>query len=164
MQIVHTHCAGLDVHRKTVTACVIIPKEKKGWRREIRTFETHTNSLLDMLDWLLSFNCTHVAMESTGEYWRPVFNILETSLEVMLVNARHVKNVPGRKTDIKDAQWLAELLQHGLLRPSFIPPKPQRDLRDLIRHPSGSVVAHGGNPQDRATSPSELCAGTFKFS
>lgn len=87
-----------------------------------------------MLDWLLSFNCTHVAMESTGEYWRPVFNILETSLEVMLVNARHVKNVPGRKTDVKDSQWLAELLQHGLLRASFIPPKPQRDLRDLIRH------------------------------
>lgn len=134
MEVVYTHCAGLDVHKKTVTACVITPKEKGGWNREIRTFETHTNSLLNMLDWLLSFGCTHVAMESTGEYWRPVFNILETSVEVMLVNARHVKNVPGRKTDVKDSQWLAELLQHGLLRPSFIPPKPQRDLRDLIRH------------------------------
>jgi transposase len=134
MQVVYTHCAGLDVHKKTVTACVIIPKKEGGWRREIRTFETHTNSLLNMLDWLLSLGCTQVAMESTGEYWRPVFNILETSLEVMLVNARHVKNVPGRKTDVKDSQWLAELLQHGLLRASFIPPKPQRDLRDLIRH------------------------------
>jgi transposase len=134
MQVVYTHCAGLDVHKKTVTACVITPNQKGGWNREICTFSTHTNSLLNMLDWLLSFGCTHVAMESTGEYWRPVFNILETSLEVMLVNARHVKNVPGRKTDVKDSQWLAELLQHGLLQPSFIPPKPQRDLRDLIRH------------------------------
>ncbi len=139
MQVVYTHCAGLDVHKKTVTACVITPNQKGGTKREIRTFETHTNSLLNMLDWLLSFACTHVAMESTGEYWRPVFNILESSLEVMLVNARHVKNVPGRKTDVKDSQWLAELLQHGLLRPSFIPPLPQRNLRDLVRHRSNFV-------------------------
>jgi transposase len=134
MQVVYTNCAGLDVHKKTVTACVITPNEKGGAKQEIRTFETHTNSLLNLLDWLLSCGCTHVAMESTGEYWRPVFNILESSLEVMLVNARHVKNVPGRKTDVKDSQWLAELLQHGLLRPSFISPLPQRDLRDLVRH------------------------------
>lgn len=139
MQVVYTHCAGLDVHKKTVTACIITPNQKGGTKREIRTFETHTNSLLNMLDWLLSFGCTHVAMESTGEYWRPVFNILESSLEVMLVNAHHVKNVPGRKTDVKDSQWLAELLQHGLLRPSFIPPLPQRDLRDLVRHRNNFV-------------------------
>src|SRR5579883_1070 len=139
MQVVYTHCAGLDVHKKTVTACIITPNQKGGTNREIRTFGTHTNSLLNMLDWLLSLNCTHVAMESTGEYWRPVFNILESSLEVMLVNARHVKNVPGRKTDVKDSQWLAELLQHGLLRPSFIPPLPQRNLRDLVRHRSNFV-------------------------
>src|SRR5579883_1519585 len=139
MQVVYTHCAGLDVHKKTVTACIITPNQKGGTNREIRTFGTHTNSLLNMLDWLLSLNCTHVAMESTGEYWRPVFNILESSLEVMLVNARHVKNVPGRKTDVKDSQWLAELLQHGLLRPSFIPPLPQRDLRDLVRHRNNFV-------------------------
>lgn len=139
MQVVYTHCAGLDVHKKTVTACMITPNQKGGFNKEIRTFETHTNSLLNMLDWLLSLNCTHVAMESTGEYWRPVFNILESSLEVMLVNARHVKNVPGRKTDVKDSQWLAELLQHGLLRPSFIPPLPQRNLRDLVRHRSNFV-------------------------
>jgi transposase len=139
MQVVYTHCAGLDVHKKTVTACIITPNQKGGTKREIRTFETHTNSLLNMLDWLLSFGCTHVAMESTGEYWRPVYNILESSLEVMLVNAHHVKNVPGRKTDVKDSQWLAELLQHGLLRPSFIPPLPQRDLRDLVRHRNNFV-------------------------
>jgi transposase len=134
MQVVHTNCAGLDVHKRTVTACVIVPNPAGGWNQSIRTFETHTHSLLEMLDWLLSFGCTTVAMESTGEYWRPVFNILESSTEVILVNAHHVKNVPGRKTDVKDAAWLAELLQHGLLKPSFIPPKAQRDLRDLIRH------------------------------
>lgn len=134
MQVVYTNCAGLDVHKKTVTACVITPESKGGFKKEIRTFSTHTNGLLEMLDWLCSCGCTHVAMESTGEYWRPVFNILETSVDVMLVNARYVKNVPGRKTDVKDSQWLAELLQHGLLRPSFIPPLPQRDLRDLVRH------------------------------
>jgi transposase len=134
MQVVHLNCAGLDVHKRTVTACVITPNPVGGWNQETRTFGTDTTSLLEMLDWLVSHGCTIVAMESTGEYWRPVFNILETCLEVILVNAHHVKNVPGRKTDVKDAAWLAELLQHGLLKPSFIPPKPQRDLRDLIRH------------------------------
>ena len=134
MQVVHRHCAGLDVHKKTVVACVITPHPQKGWHKEIRTFSTMTKDLLKLSDWLLSKNCKHVAMESTGEYWRPVFNILEGNLEVMLVNARHIKAVPGRKTDIKDSQWIAELLQHGLLRPSFIPPIEQRDLRDLTRH------------------------------
>ena len=139
MPVVKSHCAGLDVHKKTVVACLITPKEKGGWEKEIRTFSTMTKDLLNLSDWLTSKGCTQVAMESTGEYWRPVYNILEGNLEVILVNARHIKAVPGRKTDIKDAQWIGELLQHGLLRPSFIPPVPQRDLRDLTRHRSNFV-------------------------
>jgi len=139
MQVVYTHCAGLDVHKKTVVACVITPKESGEWHKQIRTFGTMTKDLLNLSDWLTSHNCSHVAMESTGEYWRPVFNILEANFEVMLVNARHIKAVPGRKTDIKDSQWIAELLQHGLLRPSFIPPVEQRDLRDLTRHRSNFI-------------------------
>lgn len=134
MEVVHSHCAGLDVHKKTVVACVITPNPQGGWHREIQTFTTMTGELLKLSDWLTSQGCTHVAMESTGEYWKPVFNILEAIFEVMLVNAQHIKAVPGRKTDVKDAQWLAELLQHGLLRPSFIPPLAQRELRDLTRH------------------------------
>lgn len=116
MQVVYTHCAGLDVHKKTVVACAITPNQKGGWQKEIRNFSTMTKDLLNLSDWLTSKGCTHVAMESTGDYWRPVFNILEGNVEVMLVNARHIKAVPGRKTDIKDSQWIAELLQHGLLR------------------------------------------------
>jgi transposase len=134
MEVIHPYCAGLDVHKKTVVACVITPRPKGGWHREIQTFTTMTGELLRLSDWLTSQECTHVAMESTGEYWKPIFNILESSFEVMLVNAQHIKAVPGRKTDVKDAQWIAELLQHGLLRPSFIPPIEQRDLRDLTRY------------------------------
>src|SRR4029434_6943166 len=100
-----------------------------------------TRELLAFSDWLQAAGCTHVAMESTGEYWKPVFNILEANFEVLLVNAAHVKNVPGPKTDVKDAQWIAELLQHGLLRPSFIPPVAQRELRDLTRHRSNFIRA-----------------------
>ncbi|WP_277128262.1 IS110 family transposase [Chlorogloeopsis fritschii] len=139
MQVVYSRCAGLDVHKKNVVACVIAPNDSRGWHKEIRTFSTMTKDLLNLSDWLTSHDCTHVAMESTGEYWRPVFNILEGNFEVMLVNARHIKAVPGRKTDIKDAQWIAELLQHGLLRPSFIPAIEQRDLRDLTRHRSNFI-------------------------
>jgi transposase len=134
MQVMYSHCAGLDVHKKTVVACVLTPKTGGGWNIVIRTFSTMTVGLLALLDWWVGLGCSHVAMESTGAYWRPVFNILEGNLEVMLVNARHVKAVPGRKTDIKDAPWLAELLQHGLLRASLIPPVAQRDGRDLTRH------------------------------
>jgi len=134
MEAIHSRCAGLDVHKKTVVACVITPGSKGGWHRESRTFTTMTRQLLELSDWLATHGCTHVAMESTGEYWKPIFNILEANFEVMLVNAQHIKAVPGRKTDVKDAQWIAELLQHGLLRPSFIPPLPQRQLRDLTRH------------------------------
>jgi transposase len=130
MHIMYERCAGLDVH-KTVVACVLTPEG-----RETRTFGTMTAELLALADWLLAYGCTHVAIESTGDYWKPVFNILEGTCEVVLVNAQHVKAVPGRKTDVKDAAWIAELLQHGLLRASFIPPVAQRELRDLTRYRS----------------------------
>jgi transposase len=134
MQVLYTPCAGLDVHKKTVVACLITPDPQGGWQHEVRSFSTMTRDLLALSDWLLEAGCTHVAMESTGEYWKPVFNILEVHFTVLLVNAQHIKAVPGRKTDVKDAQWIAELLQHGLLRASFIPPVVQRELRELTRH------------------------------
>jgi transposase len=131
MQVMYERCAGLDVHKKTVVASVVTPAGQ-----ETRTFATMTADLLALADWLLACGCTHVAIESTGDYWKPVFNILEGTCEVILVNAPHVKAVPGRKTDVKDAAWLAELLPHGLLRASFIPPVAQRELRDLTRYRS----------------------------
>lgn len=139
MEIVHTHCAGLDVHKKTVVAAIIVPDEQGGLRKETRTFGTMTSELLALSDWLLGCGVTHVAMESTGEYWKPVFNILENNFEVLLVNAQHIKAVPGRKTDVKDSEWIAELLRHGLLKASFVPPLGQRELRDLTRYRSTFV-------------------------
>ena len=133
MEIVHKACAGLDVHKKTVVAAIIVPGEQGGLRKEVRTFGTMTSDLLALSDWLMDCEVSHVAMESTGEYWKPVFNILENNFEVLLVNAQHIKVVPGRKTDIKDSEWIAELLRHGLLRASFVPPLGQRELRDLTR-------------------------------
>jgi transposase len=133
MQIIHTHCAGLDVHKKTVVACVRIVQADGTISRHIRTFGTTTSELLNLVAWLLSLDVTHVAMESTGEFWKPIYNLLEGSLTILLVNAAHIKHVPGRKTDVKDAEWIAELLAHGLMRPSFVPPPPQRALRDLTR-------------------------------
>lgn len=129
MNIIHRCCCGIDVHAKTVVACLI-----KNGKKEIRTYSTMTDDLLRLSDWLVSEGCKHVAIESTGVYWKPVFNILEGVLEVVLVNARHVKAVPGRKTDVRDCEWLADLLRHGLLRASFIPPLPIRELRELTRH------------------------------
>jgi transposase len=134
MEVVHSHCGGLDVHKKSVVACRIIPGLQGEWRKEIRSFGTMTADLLALADWLRAGQVTHVAMESTGVYWKPVYNLLEGEFEVLLVNARHLKFVPGRKTDVKDAQWIAELLQHGLLKASFIPGRDQRDLRDLVRY------------------------------
>jgi transposase len=141
MEVVHSHCAGLDVHKKTVTSALQVPDPKKGWYQETRTFDTMTADLLELSDWLLQHGVTHVAMESTGEYWKPVFNILEQNFEVILVNAQHIKAVPGRKTDVNDAEWIADLLKHGLLRASFIPPEGQRELRDLTRERSNFVRA-----------------------
>jgi Transposase and inactivated derivatives len=139
MQVVHARCAGLDVHKKTVVACVRLLAPDGTLTTEVRTFSTMTAGLLALVDWLLSLGVTHVAMESTGEFWKPVYTLLEDSLTVLVVNAQHIKHVPGRKTDVKDAEWLAELLAHGLLRASFIPPAPQRALRDLTRQRSHLV-------------------------
>ena len=134
MDVLYERCAGLDVHKKSVVACRAIPKVGGGWQYERRTFQTMTADLLMLADWLRAAGVTHVALESTGVYWKPVFNILETEFVVIVVNAQHIKQVPGRKTDVRDAQWIAELLQHGLLSASFIPQAPQRALRDVVRY------------------------------
>lgn len=141
MQVVHQRCAGLDVHKKSITVCRITPDDQGGWQKDIRKFGTMTDELLALADWLYAGSVTHVAMESTGVYWKPIFNILESGFQVLLVNAQHIKYVPGRKTDVNDAQWIAELLQHGLLKASFIPPVEQRDLRDLTRYRTKLVQA-----------------------
>ncbi len=133
MDILYRCCAGLDVHKKTVVACVRRVDAAGPARQEIRTFGTMTCDLLALSDWLAERGVERVAMESTGVYWKPVFNILEGRLAVMLVNAQHIKQVPGRKTDVKDCAGIAQLLQHGLLRASFVPPPPIRELRDLTR-------------------------------
>ena len=134
MQIVHERCAGLDVHKRTVVACVLVTAPDGSVTRTVRTFTTMTTGLLALSDWLREWAVLQVAMESTGVYWRPVFNILEDGRTVTLVNAQHLQRVPGRKTDVRDAEWLADLLRHGLLRASFIPPAPVRQLRDLTRY------------------------------
>jgi transposase len=133
MDILHDRCAGLDVHKKTVVACARHVEADGEVRNEVRTFGTMTADLLELVDWLKGQDVRHVAMESTGVYWKPIWHILEGAFELVLVNARHIKRAPGRKTDVKDAEWLAQLLQVGLLSPSFIPPPPIRALRDLTR-------------------------------
>jgi transposase len=137
MDVMFTHCAGLDVHKKTVMACRVTPDpagQQADGIMELQEFGTMTRDLLALSDWLAAVGVTHVAMESTGEYWRPIYNLLEGTFTVLLVNAAHVKQVPGRKTDKADARWLAKLLRYGLLAASFIPPQGQRDLRDLTRY------------------------------
>jgi transposase len=137
MDVIFTHCAGLDVHKKRVTACRVIPDptgQQAEGIMEVKDFGTMTRDLLALADWLTAVGITHVAMESTGEYWRPVYNLLEGDFTVFLVNAAHVKQVPGRKTDKSDARWLAKLMRYGLLQASFIPPQGQRELRELTRY------------------------------
>lgn len=134
LRIVYKRVAGLDVHKKTVVATRMWVTEEDRVEWETKTFGTTTPDLLELLDWLYERDVTHVAMESTGDYWKPVFNVLEDTFEVWLVNAQHVKHVSGRKTDVKDSEWLAELMLHGLLKPSFIPPQPQRALREMTRY------------------------------
>jgi len=134
MEVVHERCCGLDVHKKTVVACLVTPGAGGQPTREVRTFSTMTKDLLALSDWLRQAGCTCAAMESTGSYWKPVYNLLEGSFELLVVNAQHMKAVPGRKTDVKDAEWIADLLRHGLLRPSFIPSRPERELRELTRY------------------------------
>jgi transposase len=132
MQILYERCAGLDVHKRSVVACLLFPENGQP-RKERQTFSTMTPDLERLRDWLKDHDCTCVAMESTGVFWKPIYNLLEEHFQVLVVNAQHVKTVPGRKTDVKDAEWIADLLAHGLLRPSFIPPAWQRSLRDLTR-------------------------------
>lgn len=134
MRVIYKSVAGLDVHKKTVVACRMRVTAEQRLEWETKTFGTMTVDLLNLNDWLSEWDVQQVAMESTADYWKPVFNILEDGFEVVLVNAQHVKKVPGRKTDASDAEWLAELMLHGLLRASFIPPKPQRVLRELTRY------------------------------
>jgi transposase len=133
MEIIHVCCAGLDVHKRTVVACVRSVGPDGTISREVRTFGTTTAELLALSDWLGAKGVGPVARESTGVYWKPIFNLLEGSFQVQLVNAHHIKQVPGRKTDVKDAEWIAQLLQYGLLSSSLIPPPEIRDLRDLTR-------------------------------
>jgi transposase len=136
MQVIHERCAGLDVHKKTVVACVMITQADGNVERHTATFGTMTPDLLGLSDWLKGHEVTHVAMESTGVYWRPVYQVLEATFTLLVANAQHIKRMPGRKTDVTDAEWLAELLRHGLITPSFVPAQPQRELRELTRHRS----------------------------
>lgn len=129
MRVVYERCCGLDVHKKAVVACVMTPEGQ-----ETRTFGTMTQDLLASSEWLERWGVTHVAMESTGVYWKPLFNLLEDTFQVLVVNAHHIKAVPGRKTDMRDAEWIADLLRHGLVRGSYIPDRPQRELRELVRY------------------------------
>jgi transposase len=134
MEILHERCAGLDVHKKNVKACFASPGKGGKRQKETRTYLTMTQNLLEMRDWLKEQGCTHIAMEATGVYWKPIYNLLEEDFEILVVNAHHIKTVPGRKTDVKDAEWIADLLSHGLLVGSFIPAAPQRELRELTRY------------------------------
>jgi len=134
MEAIIERCCGLDVHQGTVVACVLIGDTKRKVHKEVRTFSTFTRELLALRDWLAEQGVTHVGMESTGVYWKPVYVLLEDHFTLVVGNAQHIKNVPGRKTDVRDSQWLAQLVRHGLIRPSFVPPKPLRELRELLRY------------------------------
>lgn len=130
MEVLIERACGLDVHKKSITACIVTPEGK-----EIKTFRTHTVYLLELIDWIKEHRCTHVAMESTGVFWKPIVNLLEAEdIHFLVVNAQHMKAVPGRKTDVKDSEWIADLLRHGLLTASFIPDRNQRELRELVRY------------------------------
>jgi len=134
MRVVYERCCGLDVHKSSVVACVLAMGASGEPQKEVRTFGTMTADILALAEWLVGWGCTHVAMESTGVYWKPIWNLLESSFTLLLANARHIKAVPGRKTDVRDSEWIADLLQHGLLQPSFVPDRPQRELRELTRY------------------------------
>jgi len=132
MQTLHKRCAGLDVHKREVVACLRCVIRGKV-THEVRRFPTTTRGLMELADWLEQAECTHVAMEATGVYWKPVWHILEGRFQLMLANAAHIKGVPGRKSDVNDATWIGDLLAHGLIRASFVPPQPIQELRDLTR-------------------------------
>jgi transposase len=134
MEVVYARCCGLDLHQRTVVACRIVPGPDGQPQKAIRTFGTMTAELLALGDWLQAAGVTHVAMESTGVLWKPIYNLLEEQFTLVLANAQHIQRVPGRKTDVKDSEWIADLLRHGLLRPSFVPARPQREVRELTRY------------------------------
>ena len=134
MEVIIERCCGLDVHQETVVACVLIGAPGERPRKEIRTFRTMTRDLEALRDWLQELGVTQVGMESTGVYWRPVYAVLEGRFDLIVGNARHIRNVPGRKTDVKDAEWIADLVRHGLIAKSFVPPAPLRELRELLRY------------------------------
>jgi len=136
MQVIHVRCAGLDVDKRTVVSCVMISLPDGGVEKHTRTFGTMTPEILALSDWLKGYGVTHAAMESTGVYWRPIYQLLEGQFTLLVANAQHIHRMPGRKTDVKDAEWLADLLRHGLIAPSFLPAQPQRELRELTRHRS----------------------------
>jgi transposase len=148
VELVHPRCAGLDVAKDEVVACVRVPDGHGGRAQEVRTFQTFTSGLEVLAGWLAGEGVTQVVMEATGQYWKPIWYVLEErGFELLLVNARHVKILPGRKTDVCDAAWLAELLEHGLLRGSFVPPAPIRELRDLTRYRKRLIQAHSSEGQ-----------------
>jgi transposase len=132
MEVLYPRCAGLDVHKDVIVACVRVADGGKV-NQEVRSFSSMTKELLELAEWLAEHECTHVAMEATGVYWKPVWHVLEGSFELVLANAQHVRNVPGRKSDVNDAMWLSDLLAHGLIRGSFVPPAPIQEVRDLSR-------------------------------
>ncbi len=139
MDVVFERCAGLDLGKKLVVACAITPGGDGRPHKQVRSFGTMTADLLALGDWLAEQGVTQVAMESTGVYWKPVYNLLEGRFNLLLVNAQHIKAVPGRKTDVRDCEWIADLLRHGLLRASFVPDQPQRELRELTRYRTSLV-------------------------
>jgi transposase len=143
MQVIHERCCGLDIHKKSVVACLLTPQGK-----QTRTFGTTTKEIKQLLAWLQETHCTHVAMESTGVYWKPLYNVLEgQGLDLLVVNAYQMRSVPGRKTDVKDAEWIADLLRHGLLQASFIPDRAQRELQELIRYRKSLIEERGREVQ-----------------
>jgi transposase len=148
MEVVYSRCCGLDVHKETVVACIMVSQQGTV-HKTVRTFKTHTSDLLALSDWLGEQQVTHVALESTGVYWKPIHNVLEGQFELLLVNAQHIKAMPGRKTDVKDAEWLADLLRHGLVLNRFVPDRPQREVRDLTRYRATLI-------QDRARQVNRL--------
>lgn len=149
MEPIIERCCGLDVHQGTVVACLLVGKADERPKKVVKTFRTVTAELLELREWLQEAGCTHVGMESTGVYWKPVYALLEDAFDLTVGNAQHIKNVPGRKTDVKDAEWIADLLRHGLIRKSFVPPKPIRDLREVVRFRRAVV-------QSRATDRNRL--------
>jgi transposase len=139
VDVLYERCCGLDIHKKLVVACLIVPGPDGQPTKQQRSFGTMTADLLALADWLAAAGCTHVAMESTGVYWKPIYNLLEEQFSLVLANAQHSKAVPGRKTDVRDAEWLADLLRHGLLRGSYVPARPERELRELTRYRTALV-------------------------